>query len=124
MSAAQAVPLELRSVPKKHKRRPVARERRKRSYARAAVESANLTLSSIVAVPAATTNVGKGVGVVQNGIATGATKLAAVASNHGCNGLATVCLKVAAAAPVIAKVIVCVAVVAVAFFIFRWLRLA
>ena len=112
MSAAQAIPLDPRPVP----------EKQKRTNARATVASVSLTLSGIADLPAAATNVGKAVGVIQNGVATGATELAAVASNHGYNGLATVCLKVAAAAPVIAKVIVCLALVAVAFCIFRWLR--
>jgi len=125
MSAAQAIPLDAKPVPKEHKqRRPAASEKQKRTTERATVESFSLTLSGIADLPAAATNVGKAVSVVQNGIATGATGLAAVASDHGCNGLATVCLKVAAAAPVIAKVIVCIAIVAVAFCIFWWLRSA
>src|SRR4051794_3961436 len=121
MSVAQAVPLDPRLVRNEHKGRPATR---KPSDSRVAVDSVNLTLSGIVGVPAAATNVGKAVGVVQNGVATGATKVAAIASNHGCNAVAAGCLKVAAAASVIAQVIVCVAIVAIAFGIFWWLRSA
>jgi hypothetical protein len=112
--SAQAIPLDPGCISEKAKR-PIAGD---------VLETASHTLSGIVGVPAAATQVGKFVGGVETGIATGATELAAVAGSHGCNGLATVCLKVAAAAPVIAKVIVCVAVIALAFCIFRWLRSA
>jgi hypothetical protein len=86
MSAAQAIPLDSTLVPRKQKpRRPAAREKRKRSNPRAAMESASLTLSGIADLPAAVRNVEKAVEGLGKAIATGATKTATVASNHGCH---------------------------------------
>jgi hypothetical protein len=95
----------------------------KRPLALDVLETTN-HLSGIAGLPVAVAQVGKAVGLVEKGIAAGATGLATVASSHGYNGVASVCLKIAAAAPVIATGIVCIAVVAVAFCIFRWLRSA
>jgi hypothetical protein len=81
-------------------------------------------LSGIFGLPAAGTNLLKSVGIVEKGIATGATKGAGVAAKWGWGKLAAFCLKVAAASPLIAKIAVGVAVVAVAVCIFQVVRSA
>jgi hypothetical protein len=111
--SAQAIPLDPGCVP----------EKSTRSIARDVLETAKET-SSVISIVEAPRHIADAVGMVENGIATGATELATVANNQGWNGLATACLKIAAAAPAIAKIVVCIAVVAVAFFIFRWFRSA
>jgi len=111
--SAQAISLDQECIPKKRKR-PLSQD---------VYEAVNKTAGAISIVEAPK-HVADAVAIVGNGIHTGAVKAAAIASNHGCNAVAAGCLKVAAAAPVIAQVIVCVAIVAIAFCIFWWLRSA
>ena len=106
----QAIPLGSERIPQKRKR-----------TSRAMVETAS-HLSGIAGLSDAGTQVGKVVGVVEKGIATGATKAAGVAAKWGWKKLAAFCLKVAAASPLIAKIAVGVAVVAVAVCIFQVVR--
>jgi len=111
--SAQAISLDPGCVP----------EKSTRSIARDVLETAK-EISSAISIVEAPSHIADAVVMVENCIAAGATEIASVASTQGWNGLATACLKISAAAPVIAKVIVCFAVVAVAFFIFRWFRSA
>jgi hypothetical protein len=110
--STQAIPLDPGCVPQKPK-----------PTSRAVVETASHR-SGISGLPGAATQVGKVVGVVEKGIATGAAKAAGVAAKWGYKKLAAFCLKVAAASPLLAKVAVGVAVVAVAVCIFQVVRAA
>ena len=67
---------------------------------------------------------GKVANVVEKGINKGATKAASVATKWGWHKLAGLFLKVAAAAPLAAKVLVGIAVVAVAVTIYYLIRAA
>jgi hypothetical protein len=111
--SAQAVALDP-EYPTQKPKRPLLRD----------VFEAGNEASGVISIVEAPKHIAEAVVIVQNGIATTATKAAVVAGNHGCHAVAAVCLKVAAAAPVIAQVTVCIAVVAVAFCIFWWLRSA
>jgi predicted phosphoribosyltransferase len=96
---------------------------KRKQTSRAVVETAS-HLSGIAGLHDAATQVGKAVSVVEKGIATGATKVAGVAAKWGWKRFAAFCLKVAAASPLIAKIAVGVAVVAVAVCIFQVVRAA
>ena len=81
-------------------------------------------VSGIIGLADAGTHLGKVATVVEKGITKGATKAATVASKWGWHKLAGLFLKIAAAAPLAAKILVGVAVVAVAVTIYYVVRAA
>jgi NADH:ubiquinone oxidoreductase subunit K len=116
--ATIALPLPLESVPEKPKP-----EEPKANKARARVETVS-HVSSLIGLADAGTHLGKVATVVEKGINTGATNLARVAAKRGWYKLAGWFLKIAAAAPLAAKIAVGIAVVAVAVTIYYVVRAA
>lgn len=100
---------------------PVDGTQKQKTNARAAVETAS-HVSGIIGMADAGTHLGKVVDVVDKAISTGGRKAAGVATKFGWKKLAAFCLKLAAASPLVAKIIVGVAVVAVAVCIFQVVR--
>lgn len=88
---------------------------------RAGVETLS-HVSGIIGLADAGTHLGKVATVIEKTINTGATKAAAVATKWGWHKLAGLFLKIAATAPLAAKILVGVAVVAVAVAIYHVLR--
>ena len=111
--AATALPLSSQNVP----------ENSKPEIAHAAVETLS-HVSGIVGLADAGTHLGKVATVCEKGINTGATKAAAAATKWGWHKLAGLFLKIAAAAPLAAKLLVGVAVVVVAVTIYCVVRAA
>ena len=111
--AATALPLCSQNVP----------ENPKTKTARASVETLS-HVSGIVGLADAGTHLGKVATIVEKSINTGATKAAAVATKWGWHKLAGFFLKIAATAPLAAKILVGVAVVAVAVTIYHVVRTA
>jgi len=110
-AAVLALPLPSQEIP----------ENPKQKTARAGVETLS-HVSGILGLADAGTHLGKMVTVVEAGINKGATKAATVATKWGWHKLAGLLLKVAAAAPLAAKILVGVAVVAVAVTIYHVVR--
>ena len=96
-------------------------ENAKPKTARAGVETLS-HVSGIIGLADAGTHLGKVATVVEKGINKGATKAATVATKWGWHKLAGLFLKVAAAAPLAAKILVGVALVAVAVTIYYVIR--
>lgn len=111
--AATALPLSSEKTP----------ENSKPKAARAGVETLSHA-SGIIGLADAGTHLGKVATVVEKGITKGATKAATVATKWGWYKLAGLFLKIAAAAPLAAKILVGVAVVAVAVTIYHVVRAA
>lgn len=111
--AATALPLCSQNVP----------ENPKTKTARAGVETLS-HVSGIIGLADAGTHLGKVATIVEKSINTGATKAAAVATKWGWHKLAGFFLKIAATAPLAAKILVGVAVVAVAVTIYHVVRTA
>jgi hypothetical protein len=93
----------------------------KTKTARAGVETLS-HVSGIMSLADAGTHLGKVATVIEKGITKGATRAATVASKWGWRKLAGLFLKIAAAAPLAAKSLVGVAVVAVAVTIYYIVR--
>jgi hypothetical protein len=98
-------------------------KRKRASSARSLVETGG-SLSGINGFAGAKENLAKVTTHVSNAVEIGGKKAASAATAHGLHKTATLCLKVAAAAPVIAKVIVAVAVVFLCVCLFRIFRAA
>jgi ectoine hydroxylase-related dioxygenase (phytanoyl-CoA dioxygenase family) len=95
----------------------------KRTKARNLLETGSY-MSGVNGLSDAGTHLGKMTTAVERGINTGATKLAGVAAKRGWYKLAGWFLKIAAAAPLAAKIVVGIAVVAVAAIIYQVVRAA
>jgi len=112
-AAATAVPLPSHDIP----------ENPKPKTARAGVETLS-HVSGIIGLADAGTHLGKVATVLERCINEGATKAATVATKWGWHQLAGLFLKVAAAAPLAAKILVGIAVVALAVTIYYVIRAA
>ena len=108
---SQAVPLN-----------PQLESRREGKATAPAVVETIRQLAGICGLADATTRVGKIVGTVDKSLTAAATKSSGFLTKLGFRKLAAFCLKVAAASPVLAKVIVGVAIVAVAVTVFNVVR--
>ena len=111
--AATALALSSQTIP----------ENPKSKTARAGVETLG-HVSAIIGLADAGTHMGKVATVVEKGITNGATKAATVVSKWGWHKLAGLFLKIAAAAPLAAKILVGVAVAAFAVTIYYVVRAA
>jgi hypothetical protein len=76
-------------------------------------------MTAINSIPDARAHAAKAVAVIDKGIASGATKASGFFAKLGWKKLAASCLKIAAASPLAAKIVVTAAIVAVAICIFR-----
>jgi hypothetical protein len=112
-AGATALPLPSQDIP----------ENPKPKTARTGVEALS-HVSGIIGLADAGTHLGKVANVVEKGINKGATKAATVSTKWGWHKLAGLFLKVAAAAPLAAKILVGIAVVAVAVTIYYLIRAA
>jgi hypothetical protein len=112
-AAATALPLSSNKIPENPKPRAV----------RAGVETIS-HVEGVIGLVDAGAHLGKVTTVVEKGISRSATKLAGAAAKKGWYKLAGWFLKIAASAPLAAKILVGIAVVAVAVTIYHVFRTA
>ena len=98
-------------------------KRGKRTIVRAVIETAE-HMTAVSGIPDAGAHTAKAAAVVDKGIASGATKASGFFAKLGWKKLGAFCLKIAAASPLAAKIVVSIAIVTVAACIFRVVRSA